>query len=125
MKIKKGEKKDIQNKNSLKKEERIENTTPSYGLKKYANIYSDKMYGDAEIVYDNGKLILTLLPTARLFTSEMTHWHFDTFRIKFKDPFLPEGLVTFNKDSKGKITGFTIDLPNPDFHFYNLNFERK
>ena len=119
------EKKDIQNKNSLKKEERIENTTPSYGLKKYANIYSDKMYGDAEIVYDNGKLILTLLPTARLFTSEMTHWHFDTFRIKFKDPFLPEGLVTFNKDSKGKITGFTIDLPNPDFHFYNLNFERK
>jgi hypothetical protein len=54
----------------------------------------------------------------------MSHWHFDTFRIKFKDPFLPEGFVNFDKNSNGEITGFTIDLPNPDFHFYNLYFKR-
>ena len=58
-----------------------------------------------------------------MFISEMSHWHFDTFNIKFNDPFLPEGFVTFNKNLKGEITDFTIDLPNPDFHFYNLKFE--
>jgi len=65
------------------------------------------------------------LPTKELFTSKMEHWHFDTFRIKFNDPFLPQGIVTFNKNSRGKIIEFTIDLPNPDFHFYNLIFEVK
>jgi CubicO group peptidase (beta-lactamase class C family) len=116
------ERKNILDKKSIKKDERIDNTNPSFELEKYAGVYSDKMYGDAEVTFENEKLVLTLLPTADLFTSEMIHWHFDTFRIKFNDPFLPEGLVTFNKNSKGKITGFTIDLPNPDFHFYNLNF---
>jgi CubicO group peptidase (beta-lactamase class C family) len=104
--------------------EKVSGTSSSYEMKEYAGIYSDKMYGDAEVTFERGQLSLTLLPTASLFTSEMGHWHFDTFRIKFKDPFLPEGFVTFEKNSNGDIIRFTIDLPNPDFHFYNLNFEK-
>lgn len=98
-------------------------TNPSFKLEKYIGVYSDKMYGDAEIKLADGNLNITLLPASKLFTSEMAHWHFDTFRIKFNDPFLPEGFVTFNKNSKGEITDFTIDLPNPDFHFFNLKFK--
>lgn len=118
-------KKSVERKAKKKKERedsRILDTKPSFELEKYAGVYTDKMYGKAEIKLENEILTLTLLPTKELFTSEMTHWHFDTFEIKFNDPFLPEGLVTFNKSSKGKITDFTIDLPNGDFHFYNLKF---
>ena len=104
--------------------EKVSGTSSSYEMKEYAGNYSDKRYGDAEVTCERGHLSLTLLPTESLFTIEMSHWHFDTFRIKFKDPFLPEGFVNFDKNSNGEITGFTIDLPNPDFHFYNLYFKR-
>ena len=103
---------------------RVTDTTPSLNLEDYAGIYNDKMYGEAEIKFEDGELTLTMLPTKELFTSKMEHWHYDTFRIKFNDPFLPEGFVTFAFDSNGKAKSFTIDLPNSDFHFYNLKFER-
>ncbi|MDX1701436.1 MAG: serine hydrolase, partial [Melioribacteraceae bacterium] len=106
-----------------REESRIKDTQPSFSLDKYVGIYEDKMYGKAEIGINEGNLQIKLLPTKQLFTSKLSHWHFDTFRIKFIDPFLPEGFVTFHKNSRGDITHFTIDLPNPDFHFYNLKFE--
>ena len=103
---------------------RIPNTRPSLTLEKYAGVYTDKMYGDASIEYRNDTLMLILEPTAELFTSDMVHWHYDTFMIRFKDQYLPEGFVTFSFDSFGQIRGFTIDLPNPDFHFFNLDFRK-
>jgi len=105
-------------------ESRVSGTSPSLELDGYTGNYIDKMYGDAEVVMENDELVLTLLPTKELFTSPMEHWHYDTFRIKFVDDFLPYGFVTFSFDSNGKVTGFKIDLPNPDFHFFNLDFKR-
>ncbi|MFC2082395.1 serine hydrolase, partial [Bacteroidota bacterium] len=67
---------------------RISDTALSLALEDYAGTYSDKMYGDAEITFEDGELTLTMLPTKELFTSKMEHWHNDTFRIKFNDPFL-------------------------------------
>lgn len=100
---------------------RVENTKPSLELPKYEGKYNDNSYGEAEVIFNNEKLTLQL-PAKDVFTSEMEHWHFDTFKIKFKDDFLPEGFVTFSFNSKGEVTGFKIDLPNPDFHFNDLNF---
>jgi CubicO group peptidase (beta-lactamase class C family) len=91
----------------------------------YTGIYEDKMYGKAEVVFTNNELVLKFLPAEKLFSTKLEHRHFNTFRIKFTDPFLPEGFVTFDMNSKGEISGFKIDLPNPDFHFYNLNFIKK
>ena len=107
-----------------REESRITGTSPSLELNGYAGKYNDQMYGEAEVVVDGGKMVLTLLPTSELFTSEMEHWHYDTFRIKFVDDFLPNGFVTFSFDSYGKVTGFKIDLPNNDFHFFNLDFQK-
>ncbi|MCB0840245.1 MAG: DUF3471 domain-containing protein, partial [Bacteroidetes bacterium] len=92
--------------------------------KEYAGIYEDKMYGKAEVKFESGKLYLTLLPTKELFTGRLEHFHYNTFKVEFKDSYLPFGLVTFELNSAGEVTGFTIDLPNPDFHFFNLEFER-
>ena len=54
----------------------------------------------------------------------MEHWHYDTFRIQLKDAFINPGFVNFSFDSEHKVTGFKIDLPHPDFHFFNLDFKR-
>lgn len=82
------------------------------------------MYGKAKLEIKDGELFVTLLPTKELFHSTMNHWHFDTFQIEFNDPFLPPGFVTFEIDGKGNPSGFSIDLKNPDFHFYKLKFEK-
>ncbi|MCF6171630.1 MAG: serine hydrolase [Bacteroidales bacterium] len=123
---------DYEKKQEIKKEDatkareeaRVKNTSPSLSPEAYTGTYEDRMYGQARVEMRDEGLFLTLLPTAGLFQSPMEHWHYDTFRIKFNDPFLPEGFVTFTLDEKGKANGFTIDLKNPDFHFYKLDFEK-
>ncbi|MEQ8325396.1 MAG: serine hydrolase [Vicingaceae bacterium] len=104
---------------------RVENTKPSKALDAYTGTFSDAMYGDARISLSEKKLTLEMLPSKELFTAVLNHWHYNTFQFEFKDPFLPEGFLTFEFDSDGDVTGFTIDLPNPDFHFFNLHFKRK
>lgn len=87
--------------------------------------YEDKMYGKATISLRNGKAVLVLEPTKKLFTSILDPVFKTTYRIKFEDPFLPEGKVNFVLNSDGKVSSFTIDLPNPDFNFYNLKFVKQ
>ena len=115
------ERKEKQRKQRLK--QKVENTSPSLELTKYTGTFRDKMYGDASIEMTENTLQLTLEPANEVFTSKMKHWHYDTFRVDFKDPFLPFGLITFDFNSKGKVEGFKIDLPINDFHFNNLYFE--
>jgi len=103
----------------------IKNTAPSLSLEGYSGTYNDKMYGDATVTFSNGQLTLSLLPAKKYFTADLIHWHFDTFDFKFNDSFLPNGLITFEFGSTGEVTGFKIDLPNPDFHFYNLHFVKR
>ena len=105
-------------------ESRILDTHPSLPLEKYIGLYEDKMYGQAKVSMRNGQLEMIFLPAKDVFTSPMEHWHFDTFKVQFKDPFLPAGYITFSFDSKRNIEGFKIDLKSNDFHFFNLDFKR-
>lgn len=102
-------------------EARNKKLKPSLNLEQYAGTYEDKMYGKAIVTFEKKSLKLTLVPAKQLFNSEMLPWEGDVFQIKFKDGFLPEGYVKFDV-KEGMVKGFTIDLPNPDFHFYHLNF---
>lgn len=115
----------LEQQNQDRYNKRVSGTKPSHELPAYSGLYEDKMYGPAKVIMEKGILSFEMTPSKELFTADLEHWHFDTFRFKFKDPFLPEGFLTFESDSDGNITGFTIDLPNPDFHFFNLHFERK
>lgn len=103
---------------------RILNTHPSLELENYVGIYEDQMYGKASITLENGKLHLVFEPSKNLFFSDMEHWHYDTFKVKFADPFLPAGYITFSFDSRRNIEGFKIDLKSNDFHFFNLDFKK-
>lgn len=107
-----------------REESRVLDTQPSLELEQYVGIYEDKMYGKAIISMKDKQLHLVFEPAKEMFFSNMEHWHFDTFKVHFADPFLPAGYVTFDFDSKRNIEGFKIDLKSNDFHFFNLDFKK-
>jgi CubicO group peptidase (beta-lactamase class C family) len=106
--------------------QRALNTKPSLQLAGYTGAYGGAMYGDAKVTEENGKLVVRLAPSAT-FVGDLEHWHYDTFRIKWRDsivyPF-PRGFVTFVIDENGKPSEMKIDVPNPDFDFKELEFKR-
>lgn len=103
---------------------RVTGTSPSHKPEELAGIYNDRSYGDAEVAVSGGTMTLTFLPSKKMFTGNLEHWHYDTYKVVFKDEYLTYGLVTFNFDEKGKTAGFKIDLPSADFHFWNLDFRK-
>ncbi|HLN55235.1 MAG TPA: serine hydrolase [Bacteroidales bacterium] len=110
--------------NEKRLKNRITGTSPSHKLKEYAGIYRDKSFGDAEVSLTGDKLRLTFLPSKKVFTGELEHWHYDTWKVVFRDEYLTFGLVTFSFDENGNASEFKIDLPSADFHFWNLDFKK-
>jgi len=106
--------------------QRAAGTHPSLPIEKYAGQYEDKMYGDASVTIENGKLVLKFIPSPD-FVADLEHWHYDTFLLRWRDqlayPF-PKGFVTFDLDARGHVAGFKIDQPNNDFNFDELDFKR-
>lgn len=103
---------------------RVPGTQPSHKPEEYAGLYRDKSYGDARVSLESGKMQLTFLPAKQVFTGDLEHWHYDTYKVVFRDEYLTFGLVTFSFDEAGKATDFKIDLPSADFHFWNLDFRK-
>jgi CubicO group peptidase (beta-lactamase class C family) len=91
-------------------------------FQKYMGSYEDKVYGKAEINFINETALLELLPSKKLLTGKLYFLSDSTFKIHFEDEFLPIGKVLFQLDESGNVLGFTLDVPNDDFNFDNLNF---
>jgi CubicO group peptidase (beta-lactamase class C family) len=108
-------------------EARVPNTRPSLALSAYAGNYAGPMFGDARVTEEGGRLVVRLVPSPN-FVGDLEHWHFDTFRIKWREgvvyPF-PRGFVTFVLDPQAKVTEMKIDVPNPDFDFKELEFRKR
>ena len=107
-------------------EARVPDTKPSLPLSAYAGTYGGQMYGDAKVSEEGGRLVVRLLPSPA-YVGDLEHWHFDTFRIKWRDSVVypyPRGWVTFQLDPQGKVSEMKIDVPNPDFDFKELEFKR-
>ncbi|HEX8284064.1 MAG TPA: serine hydrolase [Pyrinomonadaceae bacterium] len=105
---------------------RVPGTKPSLPLGSYAGTYGGQMYGDAKVTEENGRLVVRLLPSPA-YVGDLEHWHYDTFRIKWRDSVVypyPRGWVTFQLDPRGKVSEMKIDVPNPDFDFKELEFKR-
>jgi CubicO group peptidase (beta-lactamase class C family) len=106
---------------------RVPQTKLSLPLPAYAGTYTGEMYGDATVTAEEGKLVLRFLPSPN-FVGDLEHWHFDTFRVHWRDsvvyPF-PRGFVTFTLNEGGRVNEMKIDVPNDDFDFKELEFKRK
>ncbi len=112
----------LASKEDKRKEARNPKLKSNLDLEDALGIYEDEVYGDAEISKVGNDMVLSLLPSKEIFTSKLIHWQQNTYQIKFKDAFLPPGYITFDLNADGKILGFKIDLPNPDFHFHKRDF---
>jgi CubicO group peptidase (beta-lactamase class C family) len=89
--------------------ERIKGTRQSLPSEKYAGTYTDNLYGEVKVTAEKGKLIVRYGPSLR---GELTHWHYDTFRVKWNDRTFRKGLVTFRLDRKGKPDEVKVSQPD-------------
>jgi CubicO group peptidase (beta-lactamase class C family) len=86
--------------------DRAKNTTPSLALEKYVGDYTDEMYGDAKITFENGVLKAKFGP---FFNGSLEHWHYDTFRVKWEDEMEGQSFVNFRLNSQGKVETMSIE----------------
>ncbi len=114
-----------QEKELAEEENRIKNTSPALQLNEFTGIYGGKLYGDANVTVEDGKLFVHFIPTPD-FIGELTHWQYNTFRIKLiNTPGLPAGKVQFLLDENGNVNEMKVKIPNPDFDFTELKFLKK
>jgi len=100
-------------------------THPSLALDEYCGRYADPYYGHAKVSLRQGRLHLSLEPTRGKLAGDLEHHHLNSFRVDFKDPYIPAGLVTFHLDADGKIFGFSFRIRANDFNFENLRFTKQ
>jgi CubicO group peptidase (beta-lactamase class C family) len=86
--------------------QRVSGTRPSLPLAQYAGTYVDTIYGEARVSERNGQLALSRGPA---FEGALEHWHFDTFRVNWRDRALGKSFVTFRLGASGKVDDFQID----------------
>lgn len=87
-------------------DERVKGTTPSLALEKYAGTYQNEVYGETKFVFKDGKLISEFGPN---FKGDLEHWHYNTFRVVWRDRMEGKGFVNFKLNAKGQPETVTID----------------
>ena len=106
-------------------EERVPGTDTSLPLEGYTGRYGGAMYGDATVTLEDGGLVLRLLPNPDL-VAGLTHLHYDTFLVEWRSTFawFGKGVATFHLDPLGEVTEITMDIPNDDLWFHELELAR-
>jgi CubicO group peptidase (beta-lactamase class C family) len=89
---------------------RVLNTRPSLPLERYAGVYQDSLYGSVAVRIEDSHLVLDLAPKMR---GDMEHWHYDTFKVVWRDHRDGTNLVTFALDQDGDIDTMTADIGGP------------
>jgi CubicO group peptidase (beta-lactamase class C family) len=86
--------------------ERVQGTSPSLALDKYAGTFQSDMYGETKVALENNKLVLRFGPN---FTGDLQHWHYDTFRVVWRDPVQGKGFVNFRLNTQGRVEVINIE----------------
>ncbi|MBX6363925.1 MAG: serine hydrolase [Gemmatimonadetes bacterium] len=88
---------------------RVAGTKPSRPIEAYAGTYTQPAYGDVRVDVEDGKLVLRYGPS---FTGDLEHWHYNTFRVTWRQPgarvLVGRTFATFALDATG--TPATLDL---------------
>ncbi len=87
-------------------DERVKGTSPSLAIEKYAGTYQNEMYGEAKFAVQDGKLTSEFGPN---FSGALEHWHYNTFRVVWRDPMEGKGFVNFKLNAKGQPDTVAID----------------
>jgi CubicO group peptidase (beta-lactamase class C family) len=94
-----------------REKERVRGTRPSLPLEDYAGTYRDELYGEVRVSREKEALLLRL---GTGLAGELEHWHYDTFRVAWKDRLLGKALVTFVLDARGKVAEVKVAQAGED-----------
>ncbi|MFC6997506.1 serine hydrolase [Rufibacter roseus] len=89
---------------------RVKGTKP-LNFASYTGTFRDKMYGDIEVKQEGKKLVISFTHTPS-FTADLSHWHYNTFELNWRDPMVPKGFVTFTLNAKGEVAEMKFEQPN-------------
>jgi CubicO group peptidase (beta-lactamase class C family) len=84
--------------------QRVPGTSPSLPLERYAGTYTDTLNGDAVVRREARGLVLQY----GSLVGDLAHWHYDTFRLIWRQRRLGKGFVTFSLDAGGKIDALNV-----------------
>lgn len=88
-------------------EERVEGTSPSLELARYAGVYHNEMYGEIRVEVDGGELRADFGPH---FRGPLEHWHYDTFRAHWDDPGEMKEFMRFEIGNDGSVVRLHADI---------------
>lgn len=84
---------------------RTPNTRPSQPLSSYVGKYSDPFYGDMEVTLVDERLVLRVGSR----NADLEHWHYETFRARWRQRWLGEGLIAFQLNmATGEVESITF-----------------
>ncbi len=85
--------------------ERAAGTVPTHSLADFAGSYESELYGEAEVKEEDGHLVLRIGPA---FTGDLRHWHYNTFRVQWRDRYMGRDFVTFQVSRRGTVSGMEV-----------------
>lgn len=113
---------------------RATGTQPSKSPESYSGIYKDDLYDNAEVFLDDGQLSIRFWDDENI-TADLEHWHYDTFRIIWRNPALREDFLTFRLGIDGRVESFDKRYTlrpvmlqvgtYPTDYYRIINFEKK
>lgn len=93
-------------------------------LAAYEGAFKDPWYGEVILRLEGQGLVLQMGRTPAM-KADLAHWQFETFRAVFRDPDLPDALLSFQRDPSGKIERLRMtpasDLADFSFDFGDLD----
>jgi CubicO group peptidase (beta-lactamase class C family) len=85
---------------------RVKGTSPSLPLEGYAGKYENDMYGTVGLGVEEGHLVLRRHAG---WVGDAEHWHYDTFRVVWRDRVMGKTLVTFRLNPDGKVGALEVE----------------
>ncbi len=89
---------------------RVSGTPPALAHAALAGRYTNPLIDAVQVNADGGHLSLCFAHTPA-FTADLEHWHYNTYRLHWRDPYVPWGLVTFHQDARGAVQALEFDQP--------------
>lgn len=77
---------------------RVAGTSPSLALDRYTGTYADSLNGAVAVTMQDGALRLAWRGAG----GRITHWHYDTFRVRWDDRRAGSAVITFVLDAAGR-----------------------
>lgn len=86
--------------------DRLTGTSPTHSLEAFAGTYEHELYGRAIVTLDGEALSVAVGPA---YVGTLEHWHLNTFRVTWRDPYLGRDFLAFDLDRMGRVAAVDVE----------------